>query len=340
MSNKQQLQLNNTKYASLIETLRGKAAGGGGTDTSDATATADEIFLGETSYGANGKVIGTFTIEDELTEQNDLISQISALVATKANPSGGTDTSDATATSGDILSGKTAYAKGSKITGTIATKTSSNLTVSGATVTVPAGYYASQATKSVATATQATPSVSINSSGLITASATQTAGYVSAGTKSGTKQLATKAATTYTPTTSNQTIASGTYLTGTQTIKGDANLVAGNIKSGTSIFGVTGTYEGGGSSSGGAVETCYCMIMSDAPTMDTGTVTYTNADMQLATRNFELMSGTRIEVVKGTIIAIAPWSSTSGCSGDCTAIFASATGGAYFIDGDSTITYS
>ena len=89
MSNKQQLQTNNIKYASLIETLRGKAVGGGGTDTSDATATADEIFLGETSYGANGKVTGTFTIEDELTEQGDLISQISALVATKANPSGG-----------------------------------------------------------------------------------------------------------------------------------------------------------------------------------------------------------------------------------------------------------
>lgn len=37
-------------------------------------------------------------------------------------------------------------------------------------------------------------------------------------------------------------------LTGTQTISGDANLVAGNIKSGTTIFGVTGTYSGGGAS--------------------------------------------------------------------------------------------
>lgn len=34
MSNKQQLQQNNTKYASLIETLRGKAVGGSGGDTS------------------------------------------------------------------------------------------------------------------------------------------------------------------------------------------------------------------------------------------------------------------------------------------------------------------
>ena len=50
----------------------------------------------------------------------------------------------------------------------------------------------------------------------------------------------TKGAQTYTPTTTNQTISSGRWLTGTQTIKGDANLVASNIKSGVSIFGVSG----------------------------------------------------------------------------------------------------
>lgn len=238
-NNTQQLEALLAKVNALPE------AGSGGVDTSDATATADEIFEGETAYTADGKVTGTFTIENELTEQTNLISQITNLVATKATPSGGTDTNDATATASDILSGKTAYVKGSKITGTIATKTSSNLTASGATVTVPAGYYATQATKSVTTATQATPSVSINSSGLITASATQTAGYVSAGTKSGTKQLTTKGATTYTPGTSNQTIASSTYLTGTQIIKGDANLKAENIASGVSIFGVAGTHAGG-----------------------------------------------------------------------------------------------
>ena len=59
-----------------------------------------------------------------------------------------------------------------------------------------------------------------------------------------------KSAATYTPGTSDQSIASGQYLNGTQTIKGDANLVAGNIKSGVSIFGVIGTYAGGGSSGG------------------------------------------------------------------------------------------
>lgn len=90
---------------------------------------------------------------------------------------------------------------------------------------------------------QATPSISIDSSGKITASATQSAGYVPAGTKSATKQMTTKGATTWTPKTSNQSIAAGTYLTGAQTIKGDSNLTAANIKKGVSIFGVSGSCE-------------------------------------------------------------------------------------------------
>ena len=60
----------------------------------------------------------------------------------------------------------------------------------------------------------------------------------------------TKTATTYTPTTTNQTISAGTYCSGAQTIKGDSNLTAGNIKSGVSIFGVNGTYVGSGGSGG------------------------------------------------------------------------------------------
>ena len=83
-------------------------------------------------------------------------------------------TADANATAADILSGKTAWVKGTKISGSIGTK----------------------------------------------------------------------AATTIIPGTSDQTIASGVYLAGAQTIKGDSNLTTDNIKSGTSIFGVTGSYVG------------------------------------------------------------------------------------------------
>ena len=123
-------------------------------------------------------------------------------------------------TASDLLSGKQLINQnGGVVTGTIATKTSSDLTANGATVSVPAGYYASDVSKSVATATQATPSISVSSAGLITASATQTAGYVSASTKSATKQLTVQAAKTITPSSSSQTaVASGVYTTGAVTV--------------------------------------------------------------------------------------------------------------------------
>ena len=54
-----------------------------------------------------------------------------------------------------------------------------------------------------------------------------------------------KAAATYTPTTTDQTIVADQYLTGAQTVKGDANLVAGNIKQGVTIFNIQGEYSGG-----------------------------------------------------------------------------------------------
>lgn len=165
-------------------------------------------------------------------------------VTVNAIPSEYVTTTDATASAGDLLSGKTAYVNGNKITGTISTKTSSDLTASGATVTVPSGYYASSASKSIATATQATPSITVDANGLIIASATQSAGYVASGSKSSTKQLSTQNTKKITPTTTEQTaVSSGVYTTGAVTVAGDANLISGNIRSGVSIFGVNGSLE-------------------------------------------------------------------------------------------------
>ena len=84
-----------------------------------------------------------------------------------------------------------------------------------------------------------TPAINTNT-GVVTAGVS-TAGYLGTGATK-TLQLNTKSAATIIPSTTDQVIAAGQYLTGIQTIKGDANLVAANIASGVSIFGVTGTH--------------------------------------------------------------------------------------------------
>lgn len=56
-----------------------------------------------------------------------------------------------------------------------------------------------------------------------------------------TGSITSKSAQTYTPGTTDQTITSGQFLAGNQTISGDPELTPGNIRTGVTIFGVTGT---------------------------------------------------------------------------------------------------
>lgn len=71
----------------------------------------------------------------------------------------------------------------------VARKSSSDLTASGATVNVPAGYYQNAASKAVANGTAGTPTASKgavnNHSVQVTPSVTNSAGYISGGTKTG-----------------------------------------------------------------------------------------------------------------------------------------------------------
>lgn len=219
----------------MAEKIRGINVG---LDTSDADATANDIAQGKTAYVDGQKVTGNIGIIDQTqwlydapptwwdgdnggvaiqfyAQNGRLIFEQDAGVVQVINRTKFGDATDA-----DVAEGKTYTSEnGLKRTGT------------------------KQAPVPV---TQATPTITVDDFGLITAKSTQGAGLVSAGTKQATKQLDTLEAQVITPGTDNQIIYPGVYLKGAQLVMGDANLIAENIKNGISIFGVTGTFAGGG----------------------------------------------------------------------------------------------
>lgn len=153
---------------------------------------------------------------------------------------------------------------------------------------------------------QATPVISVNNSnGLITATA---------GSKSATHQLAFQPAKTITPTTANQIAVSSGYFTGGAiTVKGDSNLVAGNIKSGVSIFGINGTYEGSGGDT------------SVEDGLITGTLTsYTNSRVSRI-GDYTFISNSNITSVNFPKVVAINVSAFYRCSNLTTAIFPLAT---------------
>lgn len=200
-----------------------------GVNTNDATLISGEQMLqGVTSYSKGIKYTGTIaTVEGPIP--NIVVSNSGLITASVSNPKGyqasaTTKTATQQLTTQGIkvitpsTSVQTAVSSGTYVTGDI--KVSA----------MPAG-------------TLSTPTINTNT-GLVTGGVT-TSGYISnSATK--TLQLNTKSAATITPTTTNRTINAGQYLTGAQTIQGDANLIPENIASGVSIFGVTGTHQGGG----------------------------------------------------------------------------------------------
>ena len=142
-----------------------------GVDISDSTIAADKVLSGYVGYTANGtRVVGTASagITPSGTKQISI------------NTNG--------TTTEDVTSYANAEIAVNVPTGTA--RTSADLTASGATVTVPAGLYSEQATKSVASGTEGTPVATkgtvSNHAVSVTPSVTNTEGYIAGGTKTGT----------------------------------------------------------------------------------------------------------------------------------------------------------
>jgi|GEM_PF-603571 len=156
------------------------------------------------------------------------------------------DTTTGDASSTDILSGKKAWVAGAEVTGSLATQTLFDTSTS-----VNAGYYAATSLDAVdADLVSANVRSGVNIFG-VTGSILESTGDATAGdvltgrtfSNTGSSGIAgtmpNQGGVNYTPGISNQQVAAG-YHDGSGVVYGDANLASGNIKSGVTIFGVTG----------------------------------------------------------------------------------------------------
>lgn len=116
-----------------------------------------------------------------------------------------------------------------------------------------------------------------------------------------------KSAQTYTPRTADQTIAAMQYLNGAQTIKGDANLLAKNIRNGVSIFGVTGSYKGSSGGSSGRT------LVSKSGT--TQTASFDTGLSEIVAIVLKKRSTDSTGLVNASFVPLLATGTVTGCSG-------------------------
>lgn len=177
--------------------------------------------------------------------------------------SAGIDLSGVTATAENVLVNKKFVdSTGTEIIGTMpdnGTTLSKTITSNG-NISIPKGYHEEgtmiiNVSSSISSGDLSYPSVSISPTGLITAtSGISTAGYLStSATKTSTYQMSEATINFVTPTDGRigwEAVSAGYQAAGNSGYINanvlDSNFIASNIKSGVSICGIQGTYEGGG----------------------------------------------------------------------------------------------
>lgn len=203
----QNITLLGASYSAVPAVELPKTGGGTATftDTSDATATADKILTGFSAYVNGTKIDGTATggsgsgavWQDaqgyvHLSDEGDIELQTKTVSPTESAQTVLADAGYYALDRVNVNAIPSNYV-GSGIT----RRDSTDLSASGATVSVPSGYYENNASKAVASGTAGTPTatkgtVSSNSVS-VTPSVTNTAGYISGGTKTGTAVTVTAA---------------------------------------------------------------------------------------------------------------------------------------------------
>ena len=185
--------------------------GGGGTDTSNATATASVVLSGYTCYVNDQLIAGSMPVQTlnqklgaggSVTIPAGYYDGSSSVISTSTLA----EETAANATAAQILSWYTAWVNGGLVQGSMVNwgNTGATLAVNGV-YWIPAGWHAG-------------------------------AGVVN-------QSLAVHWGGTYTPNTGNQVMCwAGWYTGGNIVVLGSSNLIASNIVYGVNIFGVTGTY--------------------------------------------------------------------------------------------------